>query len=236
MFNVETATLKALKSFVGGLSKPSKMPGYAYGLPPQECRIGGALQEVEGSVCHGCYALKGHYTMYKEVKNAQYNRLASISKPEWVPAMVRLIRHYSSDVFRWHDAGDIQGVSHLQSIVDIAKALPDTKFWIPTREAHVVKQWKGGHNDKCGPLCKLVHMSRKLPSNLCVRLSATMLDTKPPKSVGLEGLPTSTVHTKEHLGKPGESIVCGAPKRGGECGSCRACWSPKVANISYHNH
>ena len=236
MLDIEKATLKTLKSYVGGLSKPSKMPGWAYGLPPQECKIGKNLREVEGSVCSGCYAFKGHYTMYKEVKTAQYNRLAAISKPQWVPAMVRLIGHYSKEVFRWHDAGDINSLSHLQSIVDIAKALPETKFWIPTREAHVVRRWKQGCNDKCDAICSLTHFKRKVPTNLCVRLSAMMQDIKAPKYKGLEDLPTSTVHTKEHLGKPGESIECGAYKRGGECGSCRACWSPLVSNVSYRNH
>ena len=31
---------------VGGLSKPSKMPGWSIGLPAKECKTGGKLQAV----------------------------------------------------------------------------------------------------------------------------------------------------------------------------------------------
>lgn len=234
--NIEKATLKSLKEYVGGLSKPSKMPGYAYGLPAQECKVGSQLAKEDGTVCSSCYALKGFYKMYKGVKLAQYKRLESLTKAQWVPAMVRLINHYSSEVFRWHDAGDLQDLEHISKIVQVAKALPNTKFWIPTREVNLVRRYNAGHSDSCGMFCRLAHIKRKMPSNLTVRISAMMQDSKVPKYKGLVGLPTSTVHTKEHLGKPGESIECGAPKRNGECGSCRACWSPNVANVSYHTH
>jgi hypothetical protein len=49
---------EALK-LVGGLSKPSKMPGWAYGIPAKECKTGKKLQNIEGSTCYNCYALKG---------------------------------------------------------------------------------------------------------------------------------------------------------------------------------
>jgi hypothetical protein len=38
-------TQEALK-IVGGLSKPSKMPGWAYGIPAAECKTGKKLQDV----------------------------------------------------------------------------------------------------------------------------------------------------------------------------------------------
>jgi hypothetical protein len=37
-------TTEALK-LVGGLSKPSKMPGWAYGIPAAECKTGKKLQD-----------------------------------------------------------------------------------------------------------------------------------------------------------------------------------------------
>jgi hypothetical protein len=40
-------TTEALK-LVGGLSKPSKMPGWAYGIPAAECKTGKKLQDVPG--------------------------------------------------------------------------------------------------------------------------------------------------------------------------------------------
>jgi hypothetical protein len=68
-------TQEALK-LVGGLSKPSKMPGWAYGIPAKECKTGKKLQNIEGSTCYGCYALKGCY-VFKVVQDAQYRRLAA---------------------------------------------------------------------------------------------------------------------------------------------------------------
>ena len=51
-------TQEALK-IVGGLSKPSKMPGWAYGLPAAECKTGSKLAQQDNTTCSGCYALKG---------------------------------------------------------------------------------------------------------------------------------------------------------------------------------
>ena len=70
-------TEAALKIIGGSLSKPSKMPGWSIGLPAKECKTGGKLQKVPGSVCYDCYALKGCY-VFKVVQDAQYRRLAAI--------------------------------------------------------------------------------------------------------------------------------------------------------------
>ena len=82
-------------ALVGGLSKPSKMPGWSIGLPAKECKTGGKLQAVKGSVCYDCYALKGCY-VFKVVQDAQYKRLAAITNPLWVGAMALLISHYAT--------------------------------------------------------------------------------------------------------------------------------------------
>ena len=78
-------TKEALK-IVGGLSKPSKMPGWAYGLPAKECKTGSKLAQQPDTVCSDCYALKGCY-VFKVVQDAQYRRLESIRSPLWVGAM-----------------------------------------------------------------------------------------------------------------------------------------------------
>ena len=78
---------------VGGLSKPSKMPGYGYGLSAFECDTGSKLRLIKNSTCSMCYALKGRYT-FKGVKAAHANRLESITKDTWVNDMVLLIKHY----------------------------------------------------------------------------------------------------------------------------------------------
>ncbi len=52
---------KEANRITGGLSKPSKMPGPAYNLPAIRCKTGSKLRKIKGSVCYGCYALKGRY-------------------------------------------------------------------------------------------------------------------------------------------------------------------------------
>ena len=96
--------LKEAKQITGGLSSPSKMPGYAYNLPAWQCVTGVKLQAVAGSVCAGCYAMKGRYR-FPNVKDALNRRLNSLTHPQWVEAMSFLISHYSKKVpfFRWHD-------------------------------------------------------------------------------------------------------------------------------------
>ena len=46
------------KKITGGLSSPSKMPGYSYNLPAIHCKTGSKLAQIPGTTCHGCYALR----------------------------------------------------------------------------------------------------------------------------------------------------------------------------------
>ena len=70
--------IKEADKIIISLSKPEKMPGFAYGLPAWECKTGAKLAKVPGSVCSGCYAMKGNYTRFPDIKRAQYKRLAAI--------------------------------------------------------------------------------------------------------------------------------------------------------------
>ena len=148
---------------VGGLSKPSKMPGWSIGLPAKECKTGGKLQAVPGSVCYDCYALKGCY-VFKVVQQAQYRRLAAIKHPLWVGAMSHLINSKKPDVFRWHDSGDVQDEEHLLKIFAVCKLTPSKRHWLPTREA-----WIKAFLPEC-------------PGNLVIRFSAPMVNQRAPES------------------------------------------------------
>ena len=97
---------KEAKAITGGLSAPSKMPGPAYNLPAVACITGAKLVKVPGSVCAGCYALKGRYR-FPNVQAALNRRLKSLEHPDWIRAMVVLID--KAPWFRWHDSGDLQG-------------------------------------------------------------------------------------------------------------------------------
>jgi hypothetical protein len=81
-------TIEALK-IVGGLSKPSKMPGWAYGIPAAECKTGKKLQENARLNVRRMLRYKGCY-VFPVVQAAQYRRLESIKHKDWVRAMVAL--------------------------------------------------------------------------------------------------------------------------------------------------
>ena len=207
-------TIKDLYFLTGGLSTPSKMPGFGYGLPSEKCILGSLLAKVKGTICHSCYTFRGFY-VFPCVKKAQKKRLATISRPEWVEWMTELIsRKYrnrtgKNRVFRWHDSGDLQSVEHLSKIVQIAKNLPDIRFWLPTRERKIIRAY-----------------GKDFPVNLTVRMSVAMVSEKPRMGISL---PQSTVSS-------GVGYACPARSQGNQCGPCRACWDPNVASVDYELH
>ena len=129
------------KKITGSLTRTSKMPGLSYSLPAWECKTGSKLRKIKGSVCASCYALKGNYTRYKAIKAAQYVRLDSLKNSLWTAAMVAQINRQK--YFRWHDAGDIQDLDHLNKIFEVCELTPQTNHWMPTREA-----WVKDHLDR----------------------------------------------------------------------------------------
>ena len=179
-------------TLVGGLSKPSKMPGWSIGIPAKECKTGKKLRQIKNSVCEGCYALKGCY-VFKVVQEAQYKRLEAINHPDWVLAMATLINSKKPDVFRWHDSGDVQDLDHLNKIFEVCRLTPSKRHWMPTREA-----WIKDH-------------MHKAPANLVVRFSSPMVDQGPVKSWAN----TSTVSTKSRsCPAPDNNNECG------DCRAC----------------
>ncbi len=204
--------VKEAKEITGSLTRTSKMPGLSYSLPAWECKTGAKLRLIPGSVCAGCYALKGNYTRYPAIKAAQYRRLEAMKHPAWVDAMITVIKR--QDYFRWHDAGDVQDLDHLNKIFTIAKATPATRHWMPTREA-----WIKDHLDRC-------------PKNLVIRFSPPMIDMKAPDSWPN----SSSVISKDQKWFGATSVLCPAPKQDGKCGDCRQCWDPAVQVVSYGKH
>tara|TARA_R110002073_G_scaffold34275_1_gene101904 strand:- start:1345 stop:2001 length:657 start_codon:yes stop_codon:yes gene_type:complete len=216
-------TLKVLKEYVGSdLGRPSKMPGFAWGISAKLCKTGGNLVKIKGSVCHKCYALRGNY-LYESVVTSHNNRIAGYNRNniKWRNAMIELIRKRipqdspeESKYFRIFDAGDIQSVQMLRDWIFIATQLPDIKFWLPTKEYRIIMAF-----------------NEPIPDNMVIRVSSPNID-QPPLTYA-KFTHTSTVHSSmtEPVG-----FTCEAYTRGGKCDTCRACWDHEITNISYPKH
>jgi hypothetical protein len=196
-----------LKQITGGLSKPSKMPGFSYNLPATKCITGAKLVKIPGSVCSGCYALKGRYR-FPNVKDAMQRRLDSINHPLWIKAMATSILETKTGFFRWHDSGDLQSLEHLKKIFEVCNLTPGIQHWLPTREASIIS----------------CIQANEVPKNLIIRLSAHKVDGKASTFWPW----TSTVVTSEK--------TCPAAEQGNKCLDCRACWDRTIPNVAYGKH
>ena len=215
LFPMQT-TLHQLENEIGTLSVPSKMPGFAWSTPADDCKKGSQLAKIANSICSICYARKGRY-VFPNVQKALRKRLqAWRTVKNWSNKIAELIkRKEKNGFFRWHDSGDVQSVKHLRDIVAVANLLPEINFWLPTREYNFVGQY--------------IKKFGAFPKNLCVRLSAFMINGKPPTALAKKlNLTTSGVTEK--------GFNCPAPTQENQCKDCRACWDNKVENINYKKH
>ena len=208
------SALTDARKAVGGLSKPGKMPGPAYSTPAADCVTGSKLRQVPGSVCSACYACKGRY-MFDNVQTALRRRADAMrNDPAWTANMATAIN--GAPFFRWFDSGDLQGTQDLDRIAEVARATPNTRHWLPTREKAFLARWLRAGN--------------AIPENLTIRLSAPMIDGKAPTAP--QGVNTSTVHASGDA----QGYACPSRNQGNQCGDCRACWDRTIDNVSYKAH
>ena len=212
------SSIKEAEAVVGGLSRPSKMPSFAWSISARRCQTGSKLVNVKGSVCEGCYALKNRY-LFNNIQSAlekRYN-LWHDNRELWVDAMIYLMHNKQHIVntghFRFFDSGDIQGEDMLNDINTVAWASPTIRFWLPTKEYKLIKNY-----------------DKEVAPNLTIRVSAPMIDKS------FDGYThVSTVYQKDKIGIA-KGYVCPAPKQDNKCGSCRACWSDSISEVSYIAH
>ena len=195
------------------LSHPSKMPCPAISLDARACKTGSKLAEIEGTVCHDCYALKGFYRM-PNTRNAMQRRMDFMTSLEFVPKMVEELRQFCTNgYFRWFDSGDVQSVQMATNILEICRQTPEIKHWIPSKEPAI---WKDALTQT------------EQPDNAIVRMSATKIDS----AASNKWAHTSTVHKdRDPFGQ-----ACPASSQGNKCLDCRSCWDANVANVSYSFH
>ena len=220
MWWLDFNSMKEAEEMVGGLSAPSKMPSYAWSISAKRCNIGSKLAKIEGSVCNKCYALKGRY-MFPMVQNAlekRYWRWSS-NRDKWTNAMIYIMHNkkhiINTGFFRWFDSGDIQGEAMLSDMNTIAWSSPHIRFWLPTKEYKLVKEYKQNNN---------------IAPNLIIRVSNPSLNS----NTLTDHEHISTVYSKDML-ENSEGYICPSSKQGNKCGECRMCWSDKH-EVSYIAH
>lgn len=210
-----------LYQFVGGLSKPSKMPCFGWSIPAEYCRTGSKLHKLQGSTCNKCYALSGYYVM-KPVRVAMLRRFytykCSAMAFEYVLSSFLnwKVQNPSKGIdpkcFRWFDSGDLQSLGMLNSIINIARNCPEVSFWLPTREAGILKQ------------------ADSIPSNLIIRYSTPMIDA-------LSRVENSTMVFSSLNILPDNCQACPATITDDHTcagNNCRSCWTP--GHIGYKIH
>lgn len=218
-----TLSMVVLEDAIGGYSKPSKMPWLSYSIPAQNCHQGSKLRPLENSTCSKCYALKGRY-VFPNVKQALIRRLELLAEDInlWTACHIILLSHKATAEkrwFRWHDAGDLQNMDHLKAITYIAQRCPKVRFWLPSREWKLVRQY--------------LKEVGEFPSNLRVRLSSFFVGSRMGLPAELEGLVTTSTVGWSSSDRP--AVTCEAGKRGGKCADCRLCWG-STPNIDYPLH
>lgn len=207
-------TIKQAESYIGGLSKTTKMPGYSWDISAKRCNIGQILRKKPGTICEKCYALRGNY-LYPSVQNALDRRLEKLNNKYWVEALTFIIRKRNLDFFRMFASGDLQNVEHLRKIVQVTNNCAKCKFWLPTKEIGLVNQF--------------IRDGGIISNNLVVRLSATMIDGSPPAKLARKiGVQVSSVKK--------DGYNCLAHEQNNECQDCRKCWDKRFFNISYRKH
>tara|TARA_X000001382_G_scaffold65409_1_gene45362 strand:- start:22 stop:705 length:684 start_codon:yes stop_codon:yes gene_type:complete len=227
MLTYKFNSIKDAEKAVGNLSRPSKMPSYAWSISAKRCNTGSKLAKVKGSVCYNCYALKGRY-MFSNTQDALERRYTawSSNRNRWTDAMIYLMHNkqhiVNNKVFRWFDSGDIQGVDMLNDINTVAWASPHIRFWLPTKEYKLIKDY-----------------DIDIAPNLVIRVSAPSVNKGFPnwayESNNHSYTHVSTVYDKKNI-DVAQGYVCPASKQDNQCGSCRACWSDKVSEVSYLAH
>lgn len=195
------------------------MPWWSWSISATTCHTGQKLAQVEGTVCSGCYALKGNYR-FQNVVEAQARRLAASTHPDFVDAFVIVLTrlHKASrkgeNRFRWFDAGDLQSVDMLRRIVQIAERTPQIRHWLPTRELDILREFfkEGG----------------TLPPNLVVRTSTPLVGVMP-NGRSFE-LPLATVGVDLDDLHQCPALL----EQGNRCLACDHCWTDQDVNYPLH--
>lgn len=196
-------------------SKANKMPCRSWSLEalvtcPASKNADGSLVDA----CKGCYATTGNYNFPNVKAPRQHNREDWKNK-DWSSVMIKELDN--DRYFRWFDSGDMYDLRLAEKILDVMKATPWVKHWLPTR-MHKFPKFQS-----------IINQMESLP-NVAVRLSSDSV-----LGGTIEGFNTSTIipHVEDATE---EMSVCLAYANDGKCGDCRKCWDRQVKVVAYPAH
>ena len=196
------------------LSKASKMPCKSWSLQALDtCPASRTTSGDLVDACKGCYATTGNYR-FKNVKAPREHNREDWKREAWVTEMVQELD--TERYFRWFDSGDMYDLRLARKILEVMKATPWVKHWLPTR---MYKFYK---------FMPVIHEMQSL-ENVVVRLSSDSVTGEV-----IQGATTSTIATLDTV--PDGSVVCEAYTREGKCGTCRSCWDKSVSVVTYIGH
>ena len=193
------------------LSHTSKMPCASWSLQALDTCPGS--RNKDGTivpVCVKCYARKGYYRM-KPTKDLRVYNKQDWKRDDWATNLVDYLIPYA--LFRWFDSGDIYTTALGYKILEVCKATPWCKHWIPT------KSYK---------FSKFNHVFDELKAlpNVMVRFSSDSMAGE-----YTEGLHGSTVIPDPDFEI--DAFKCKAYTRSHKCGTCTACWDKSIPLVAY---
>jgi hypothetical protein len=126
------------------LKKTSKKFGlrvFNFGIPAYKTADGKVTCPFADSCVKFCYARKGAY-IWSNVKPAFEKRYKITKQDDFIDIMVAEIVKKKVDYVRVHDSGDFYSPTYLQKWLDIAKELPNVRFYAYTNSIKMIKDIK----------------------------------------------------------------------------------------------
>lgn len=207
---------------IRAFTRTEKMPrqkgrhGSSWNLPPVKSCPG--MCTGEGAVCERCYGQRGNYLFgpVQRALEARYEFAMNNLGGEFERFMIAELA--GQEFFRLHDCGDFASIEYVRAWTRIARALPETRFWAPTRT------WRLG-----GEWLEALRELASLP-NVVVRPSALYLNEPPPV---VDGLSAGAGVYAKGVELEGYKCPAGTPEHGPSCGECRVCFRARKTPVLY---
>lgn len=167
--------------------------------------------------CKGCYATAGNYRFANVKAPREFNRQAW-QEDGFVSDFIKALQ--KERFFRWFDSGDMYDLRLANKMLEIMKATPHVKHWLPTR-MHKFKKFHA------------VIQEMAALDNVVVRLSS---DSVTGGLVQSELTDTNSTIVPEYALDEYDGFICKAFYQDGKCLDCVACYDKSIKTVTYVGH